>query len=87
MHRLPVLQRVGECNRCGACCLGNPYTGEGEGPCPHLRRDADGLSSCEIHGQEGTYWAQGCNVWPSKREHVEQPHLVGHCSFTFVEVT
>jgi hypothetical protein len=83
---LPVLQRKGECNRCGACCIGNPYTGEANVPCPHLQRDADGLTSCELHGQLDSYWGQGCNVWPTKREHVTQAHMIGKCAFTFEEV-
>lgn len=37
---LPVAEnRRGECNRCGQCCK-LPF------PCPFLRFDAEGLSSC-----------------------------------------
>ncbi len=82
MARHLAVVRAGECNRCGDCCVGNPYTGEAGGPCPHLQRDADGLATCTIHGVEGSYWAQGCNAWPSKPEHVRQPHMA-RCSFTF----
>lgn len=40
---LPVApDRRGTCNRCGECCK-LPY------PCPFLRYDAEGLSSCAIY--------------------------------------
>ena len=40
---LPVdSNRGGECNRCGACCK-LPY------PCPFLRYDDQGLSSCAVY--------------------------------------
>ncbi|HPB74204.1 MAG TPA: hypothetical protein PLY96_02990 [Chromatiaceae bacterium] len=40
---LPVADnRVGSCNRCGECCK-LPY------PCPFLRFDAEGLSTCAIY--------------------------------------
>ena len=40
---LPVdANRRGECNRCGACCK-LPY------PCPFLRFDDQGLSSCAVY--------------------------------------
>lgn len=40
---LPVdPNRRGECNRCGACCK-LPY------PCPFLRYDDDGLSTCAVY--------------------------------------
>ncbi len=41
---LPVdEERRGDCNRCGDCCK-LPY------PCPFLRFDEDGLSSCAVYG-------------------------------------
>lgn len=40
---LPVAEnRRGECNRCGQCCK-LPF------PCPFLRFDAEGLSSCAVY--------------------------------------
>jgi uncharacterized protein len=40
---LPVdANRRGDCNRCGACCK-LPY------PCPFLRFDDQGLSSCAVY--------------------------------------
>ncbi len=81
MRKLPVLRRVGECNRCGDCCRGNPYTGEDpDKPCPHLIQHTPDLASCEIHGQHDTYWGQGCYAWP------EKPRNIAHlprCSFRF----
>ncbi len=83
MRKLPVLRRVGECNRCGDCCRGNPYTGEDpDKPCPRLRQETDGLTSCELHGQDASYWGKGCNVWPTEPGHIT--HL-DRCSFSFEE--
>ena len=40
---LPVAEnRRGDCNRCGECCK-LPY------PCPFLRYDENGLSSCAVY--------------------------------------
>jgi len=40
---LPVAEnRRGECNRCGQCCK-LPF------PCPFLRFDEEGLSSCAVY--------------------------------------
>jgi hypothetical protein len=40
---LPVAEnRRGDCNRCGQCCK-LPF------PCPFLRFDAEGLSSCAVY--------------------------------------
>ena len=40
---LPIsADRRGECNRCGACCK-LPY------PCPFLRFDEEGLSTCSVY--------------------------------------
>ena len=79
---MSAYQRFGDCCQCGDCCKGNPYTGEGaHDDCPHLLRGAEGeKTACEIHGTVGTYWALGCNVWPT------MPHHVAHierCTFQF----
>lgn len=43
MSLFPVdSSRRGDCNRCGACCK-LPY------PCPFLRYDEEGLSSCAVY--------------------------------------
>lgn len=66
-------RREGECNRCGDCCV----------PCPLLRRTDDTTqATCAGHGVD-PYYLAGCNVWPSKPEHIA--HLT-RCSYRFVQV-
>jgi len=81
-------QRHGECNRCGECCIGDPFPHgeddprrselmrqkpEREGMCPLLTfKSTDGLSACLGHGTD-PYYLSGCNVWPT------QPSHVAHC--------
>jgi hypothetical protein len=75
-----AFQRFGDCCQCGDCCKGNPYTGEDPHlDCPHLVRTNE-TSHCDIHGTLDTYWAKGCNVWPTIPEHVA--HLE-RCTYTF----
>lgn len=62
-------KRTGDCCRCGECCeSGNPFTGQAGVPCPLLHRTADGLTACSDRSHP--YYLSGCNVWPSKPEHI-----------------
>lgn len=71
-RRLPLL-RSGECNRCGSCCVGDPFDGaEGEpavpGYCPHFRWESPGVGACA--GRDSAYYLRGCVDWPAAPEHV-----------------
>jgi uncharacterized protein len=68
---LPVAaNRRGECNRCGACCK-LPY------PCPFLRFDDEGLSSCAVYHIR----PPSCRKYPRiASEHLTQEK----CGFYFV---
>ncbi|MEA1049642.1 hypothetical protein U5801_07455 [Lamprobacter modestohalophilus] len=71
---LPVdAGRRGDCNRCGACCK-LPY------PCPFLRVDAEGLSSCAV------YYARppSCRKYPRT---VSENVTPATCGYYFVDVT
>jgi hypothetical protein len=77
--------REGYCCRCGDCCVG-PIDGlpaQADGACPYLRRDASPVTACAIHDTVGTYWAMGCNVWPT---HPSQIAHLTRCTFSFREV-
>ena len=60
---LPVADnRRGSCNRCGECCK-LPF------PCPFLRFDAEGLSSCAVYHLR----PPACRKYPrTAAEHVTQ---------------
>jgi hypothetical protein len=60
---LPVdSNRRGECNRCGACCQ-LPF------PCPFLRFDDQGLSSCAVYHLR----PPSCRKYPrTASEHITQ---------------
>ncbi len=71
---LPVdAGRRGECNRCGECCK-LPY------PCPFLRYDEQGLSSCAV------YYARppSCRKYPRTSSENVTP---GTCGYYFVDVS
>jgi hypothetical protein len=64
--------RRGDCNRCGECCK-LPY------PCPFLRYDAEGLSSCAV------YFARppSCRKYPRTATENITPAT---CGYYFVNV-
>jgi uncharacterized protein len=65
---LPVAEnRRGDCNRCGACCK-LPF------PCPFLRFDAEGLSSCAV------YYARppSCRKYPRTESEQLTPETCGY---------
>jgi uncharacterized protein len=65
---LPVAEnRRGECNRCGQCCK-LPF------PCPFLRYDAQGLSSCAV------YFARppSCRKYPRTASENLTPQTCGY---------
>ena len=69
--------RHGECNRCGSCCKGDPFTGSAEGMCP-LFRWHEKVGECT--DRQHPYYLAGCNVWPQRPEQLrDHPE----CSFTF----
>jgi hypothetical protein len=76
--------REGECNRCGDCCIGNPFpdlTDRDDGMCPLLSLTrTDGTRVCTVHETDNWYWAAACRHWPSKPEQIA--HLP-RCSFRF----
>jgi len=61
--------RQGECNRCGACCK-LPY------PCPFLRFDDDGLSSCAVYHVR----PPSCRKYPRTADENLTPE---QCGFSF----
>ena len=75
-------RRTGHCSRCGNCCEdtenyfkdfdgdGNPGGLEQVVPnkCAYFRWTEEGLSSCV--GRETAYYKNGCNISPSKIEHL-----------------
>ena len=68
---LPVdTNRRGECNRCGACCK-LPY------PCPFLRYDDQGLSSCAVY----RFRPSSCRKYPRTESENLTPE---QCGFYFV---
>lgn len=69
---LPIdSSRRGECNRCGACCK-LPF------PCPFLRFDDQGLSSCAVYHLR----PPSCRKYPrTASEHITQDQ----CGYYFEE--
>lgn len=69
---LPVdANRQGDCNRCGACCK-LPY------PCPFLRFDDQGLSSCSVYHLR----PPSCRKYPRTSAENLTPE---QCGFFFVD--
>ena len=70
---LPVdQQRRGGCNRCGECCK-LPF------PCPFLRYDEQGLSSCAVYHAR----PPSCRKYPRTSSENLTPET---CGFYFVDV-
>ncbi len=68
---LPVASnRRGECNRCGQCCK-LPF------PCPFLRYDEEGLSSCAVYH----FRPPSCRKYPRTAAENLTPAT---CSYYFV---
>jgi Fe-S-cluster containining protein len=64
--------RRGSCNRCGECCK-LPF------PCPFLRYDSDGLSTCAVYHAR----PPSCRKYPrTANEHITPDT----CSYYFVDV-
>jgi uncharacterized protein len=73
---LPVdPDRMGACNRCGACCK-LPY------PCPFLRFDDAGLSSCAVYAMR----PPSCRKYPRVAAEQLTPQECGY-SFAAVDET
>jgi hypothetical protein len=75
-------RRSGSCCKCGDCCRGpiDDLPEQTDGACPYLGKEHNGERLCAIHGTVGTYWAHGCNVWPSDPVHIEN---YKRCTFRF----
>jgi hypothetical protein len=69
------VRRTGYCCRCGACCQSE------QGPCVYFARREDGLGECV--GRDSALYLNGCNVWPSKPEHVA---LYPECTYRFERI-
>lgn len=65
--------RRGECNRCGECCK-LPF------PCPFLRYDDQGLSSCAVYHAR----PPSCRKYPRTASENVTPET---CGYYFVDVT
>jgi hypothetical protein len=77
--------REGYCCRCGDCCRGSidGLPAQADGACPYLGAAHAGERLCTIHDTVDTYWAKGCNVWPTHPSNIEG---LTRCTFTFREV-
>lgn len=65
---LPVAHnRRGDCNRCGQCCK-LPY------PCPFLRFDNEGFSSCAVY----TLRPPSCRKYPRTASENMTPETCGY---------
>jgi hypothetical protein len=90
------LRRTGRCNRCGNCCddienIFKDVDGNGNAPgiepvvpgkCAYFRWMEDGLAGCV--GRDTLYYKNGCNVWPTIPEHIQD---YPDCAFKFEVVT
>ena len=74
--------RSGECNRCGECCVGDPFNGE-EGPasvpgfCPFYRI-VDGIGAC--CDRTNAYYLAACRDYPTDPQQISE---CPSCSYTF----
>jgi len=65
---LPVAEtRRGDCNRCGECCK-LPY------PCPFLRYDENGMSSCAVYH----FRPPSCRKYPRTAAENLTPEVCGY---------
>lgn len=74
-------RREGYCCQCGDCCIGDFETGEGDGPCPLLKRMTADKAICS--DRQHWYYLRGCNVWPSKPEHIKD---LPRCTYKFTKL-
>lgn len=75
--------RVGECNRCGACCRGNPFDPEdGSEYCPLFRWLDEGVGHCDDRNHP--YYLSGCNLFPSRPSQIEDKP---NCSYEFLKIS
>jgi len=82
-----VWERSGECNRCGECCVGDPFNGtlgpaEVPGYCPLFRWLEPGRGHCS--DRQHSYYLSGCNTFPS---HPSQIADKPSCSYSFRRVS
>jgi hypothetical protein len=81
--------REGYCCKCGQCCRCSSFNSsvviddlplQHDGSCPHLKPEVNGERLCAVHDTVDTYWARGCNVWPSNPTNIEN---YDRCTFSF----
>jgi hypothetical protein len=74
--------REGYCCKCGQCCRGaiDGLPAQADGACPYLKLETNGERLCSIHNTVDTYWARGCNVWPTDPHNIEN---YDRCTFSF----
>ncbi len=88
---MPTL-RVGECNRCGLCCIDlNRDTERATGLvqtvpgyCVFFRWQDEAARRGECIGRDSAFYLAGCHLWPT---HPGQIADKPECSFEFVEVS
>jgi hypothetical protein len=87
-----TLKRTGHCSRCGNCCDDienifaeldgnndpNPLVQVVPGKCAYFRWMEDGLAGCV--GRDTLYYKNGCNVWPTIPQHIQD---YPDCTFKF----
>ncbi|MDR2481861.1 MAG: hypothetical protein LBD07_06210 [Spirochaetaceae bacterium] len=71
-----VLNRRGECSRCGACCKLALRV------CPCLKMHEDGSSSCEIHG---AFRMPNCVIFPIDHNDIQDRNRISPhpCGYSF----
>lgn len=79
--------RLGECNRCGECCLG-----WGIGPCKHLIYDSYSYTHCDIYDKrkeigktEQGINLEGCLKFPAFPGDLMRPEFRNKCGFFFIQ--
>lgn len=77
--------RIGECNRCGECCLGF------KNPCPHIRFDGFWKASCAIYDQRASTppipdgpHIPGCVEFPDNPEAISNITIRNKCGYSFI---
>jgi hypothetical protein len=74
--------REGYCCKCGDCCKGSVdgLPAQSDGACPYLSALTGTERLCTIHNTVNTYWAKGCNVFPTDPGQI---HRYERCTYTF----
>ena len=84
--------RLGECNHCGACCLGG-----WKSPCPMVQFSSDGTTRCKIHeklGEEDNkevfeksgILTKACPEFPNGPGDLFDAEIRNKCGYYFLEI-